>query len=121
GLSSGRSFGVGLGVSGNGKKISKGLIFEKGEKSSFFGTSVGLSAGASLGADLGCNYGYNEGLCFFCYQPEPPIPPVSNASQDNSHIVGSSDPNELIGPAGYGGANYRRGDGLFAYRINFQN
>src|SRR5206468_2807138 len=50
-----------------------------------------------------------------------PRPPTGAAGSSTSDTIQSSDPNELIGPAGYGAANYRRGDGLFAYRINFQN
>src|SRR5262249_15512248 len=31
------------------------------------------------------------------------------------------DPNDLVPPAGYGAANFRRGDRPFAYRVNFEN
>jgi RHS repeat-associated protein len=36
-------------------------------------------------------------------------------------IAQSLDPNEIVGPAGYGPANHLRGDGSFAYRLNFEN
>ena len=35
--------------------------------------------------------------------------------------MNSSDPNGLVGPAGYGVANYLRIDSSFSYRINFEN
>lgn len=48
-------------------------------------------------------------------------PPVVNYDAFSSTTIQSFDPNELIGPAGYGPQNYLKGDGTFAYRIGFEN
>jgi YD repeat-containing protein len=44
-----------------------------------------------------------------------------NPENFSGQSVGSMDPNELIGPAGYGSANFRALDSAFAYRIDFEN
>ena len=49
------------------------------------------------------------------------IPPIIEATAFLSRIATVHDPNELIGPAGYGAANYLQGNGTFAYQIDFQN
>src|SRR6185295_5894621 len=49
----------------------------------------------------------------FSYLPPAPIPPVTIAQSQTNGVSQSSDPNELVGPAGYSLANYLRSDGLF--------
>lgn len=47
---------------------------------------------------------------------------LAASSGYNTSPVTSYDPNDLIGPAGYGSANFVRGDlGILPYRINFEN
>jgi hypothetical protein len=43
------------------------------------------------------------------------------SSGGSAGSVTSSDPNAKTGPAGFGPANFVRGDGLFPYRIDFEN
>lgn len=50
-----------------------------------------------------------------------PEPPSDDANSSQSGTSASSDPNELIGPAGYGSANFLSGVGTYAYRIGFEN
>ena len=44
-----------------------------------------------------------------------------DVNDGQSGVVESIDPNELIGPAGWGEANYMAGEGTYAYRLNFEN
>ena len=44
-----------------------------------------------------------------------------NAANGNSGIVGSRDPNEKIGPAGFGSAGFVLPNTILPYRINFEN
>lgn len=50
--------------------------------------------------------------------PEPTTEPGGEGSSGTST---STDPNELLGPAGFGPENYLRTDNLLAYRVNFEN
>jgi len=43
------------------------------------------------------------------------------ADSGNTQAVGSRDPNEKTGPAGYGTGGYVQGDQVFAYRVDFEN
>ncbi|MBI3959975.1 MAG: RHS repeat protein [Chloroflexi bacterium] len=58
--------------------------------------------------------------------PNPPACDPDNSScppgsGGDSGSVGSTDPNQKIGPGGYGSQGYLRPDSLFAYRIDFEN
>jgi hypothetical protein len=48
----------------------------------------------------------------------PGLPPIN---PENLQILNSSDPNQLIGPAGYAAQNYLQEGNLFAYEIVFEN
>ena len=50
-----------------------------------------------------------------------PHPPTESLATVNNGIASSWDPNELIGPSGYGDANYILAGTLLPYRINFEN
>jgi hypothetical protein len=47
--------------------------------------------------------------------------PCGNGGDGSSGTSGSTDPNSLIGPAGYGPQNFVEADQLLLYRINFEN
>ena len=49
------------------------------------------------------------------------LPRNSPSSDGNTQTVGSTDPNEKIGPAGFGPERFVAMGGVFAYRINFEN
>ena len=50
-----------------------------------------------------------------------PVPPPGGGGGGGAGSGGSRDPNEKTGPAGYGDAGYVRSDGVFDYRIDFEN
>jgi hypothetical protein len=57
-------------------------------------------------------------------QPTPSSPPSGStelAGSLSSTSVGSSDPNEKTGPAGYGATDFVLPAGTFGYRIDFEN
>jgi RHS repeat-associated protein len=54
----------------------------------------------------------------------PPVPPHDGKQRretDDDQIKLPYDPNAKTGPAGFGAANFVRADGLFPYRIDFEN
>jgi len=51
----------------------------------------------------------------------PPIPPSNPSGSGSTSSVGSTDPNGLYGPAGYGAAHFVAGGTLLPYRIDFEN
>ncbi|MCP4853392.1 MAG: RHS repeat protein [Fuerstiella sp.] len=53
-----------------------------------------------------------------CFAPDLKKSPISNGS---SGTVASNDPNQKIGPGGFGDAGYVQPDSLFAYRVDFEN
>ncbi len=57
--------------------------------------------------------------------PKPPTPPPPPQPQPTppppTPIIVARDPNEKLGPGGYGPANWVRSGDLFPYRINFEN
>jgi len=53
--------------------------------------------------------------------PGEPEPPTGPGGSGTSQPVGPIDPNELIGPGGYGPENYLPDDTSLPYRINFEN
>lgn len=58
----------------------------------------------------------------FNFRPKTvPDVPLNQTSILRSGIAQSVDPNEIVGPSGYGTANYLASDGVFAYRVNFEN
>ena len=53
--------------------------------------------------------------------PYFPVPPVDKTNTGATGVSNSQDPNELIGPSGYGTGNYLADASLLPYRINFEN
>ena len=53
--------------------------------------------------------------------PEPPNPPYNDGGDGSTTGVTSQDPNEKIGPAGFGAAGYVAAGSLLPYRIDFEN
>lgn len=57
--------------------------------------------------------------------PEPPEPeplePLSGDGRGWAHVVGSFDPNDKFGPAGYGPQGFITSDVFFPYEIHFEN
>jgi len=53
--------------------------------------------------------------------PPAPLPPQEPLNPGGTDISASGDPNQKIGPAGYGSAGFILPDGTFAYRIDFEN
>lgn len=51
----------------------------------------------------------------------PPQPPTNPGGDGSSTNVISGDPNELLGPSGYGPQNFVRADSLLPYTIHFEN
>ncbi|GEM_PF-1074278 len=51
----------------------------------------------------------------------PPNVPVTPTNNGGSGVVNAADPNELIGPSGYGTGNYIADVNILPYRINFEN
>lgn len=90
-----------------------------------FGRLAGpLAAGFLLG-EVGAALGRSAGQ-FICdplpREADSPVPPGGdNGDKGDSGTSQSSDPNELIGPSGYGPINYVNGDATLPYRINFEN
>src|SRR5439155_10213351 len=88
----------------------------------FFAYLIGCGTEIELGKSFGqCQFfwqvanGSNPSL----WEVHPPVPPKSGASTNTSTLVAAHDPNELVGPAGYGTQNYLGTNGMFAYHINF--
>jgi len=52
---------------------------------------------------------------------EDPIPHTEPGPDGDRIPAGAYDPNEKIGPAGYGAAGYISGDTMMPYRVNFEN
>ena len=50
-----------------------------------------------------------------------PVPPITNGQEQNVSPVRPRDPNDKIGPGGYGDQNLISNDTLFPYRVNFEN
>ncbi len=60
------------------------------------------------------------------YRPVRPggkalIPPSDPADDDDSGTARPIDPNQKLGPAGFGAAGYVQGDSLIPYRVDFEN
>jgi hypothetical protein len=79
---------------------------------------VGWEIGKRIGEAAYERFPWNG---YFFWETAPPIPQTTSTSSGGSGIPLVQDPNELIGPAGYGQRNYLVGDSLFAYRIDFEN
>jgi RHS repeat-associated protein len=118
------------------------LILDLGAGGTGLGTSVGAaSAGALAGtAAAGLAIGLGLGtLAVHLYPPlgdaparwlcnltdcggeKTPIPPPGQGPIKRSKPVGSYDPNDKIGPAGYGPAGFIAPGGALPYRIDFEN
>jgi hypothetical protein len=54
-------------------------------------------------------------------ETDPPTPPGDTEDQTDSDDSFSQDPNELIGPKGFGAIGFVRPDVTLPYRINFEN
>lgn len=52
---------------------------------------------------------------------DPPVPPGRPGGNGSGGTAMSYDPNAKTAPAGFGNANYVRSDGLFPYRVEFEN
>ncbi|MCW5553063.1 MAG: hypothetical protein KIS67_13000 [Verrucomicrobiae bacterium] len=55
------------------------------------------------------------------YIPPPDPDPTHNEDTENSGVVRSRDPNDKLGPSGYGSAAYLPADGTLACQIRFEN
>lgn len=53
--------------------------------------------------------------------PDPPRPPGPDPDPYDPEPVASRDPNDIIGPAGYGVERWVRGGAVLPYRIRFEN
>ncbi len=52
---------------------------------------------------------------------KPPTTPSEPAGEGSSGVAGAIDPNQKVGPAGFGEASFVRSDSVFPYRIDFEN
>jgi hypothetical protein len=53
--------------------------------------------------------------------PNPPGVPTNNGPDGNTPIVAPNDPNNLIGPTGFGDQNFAAADQALPYTIDFEN
>lgn len=56
-----------------------------------------------------------------CPPPPPPPPCVGNCGGNNSTVVGSFDPNDKLGPVGFGPSAFVSGQQPLAYVVRFEN
>jgi RHS repeat-associated protein len=98
--------------------------------SSGLGLGIGQATGGGAGIGLGYSHGNTYGFILGwgpCPEPpelpDPPDPPDDDDSGDDgdSDTVQSQDPNDLLGPAGYGPQHYVKPGTVFPYRIDFEN
>ncbi len=127
GAAAGGAFGVPVGV-----VVGTGVGSLSGPVGSIVvgieGGVVGALAGPVIGGYVGGESGGIVGGAIgrrFCYYLWPPGG-VGNAGGTaggtaESNVPQARDPNELIGPAGFGTANYVSRTAQFPYRINFEN
>ena len=77
--------------------------------------------GTHLGSDIGAGIGGGGGSGSARVAPNSIILPSVTGNSSTSYTVQAADPNGLLGPAGYGMGNFRRGDSAYFYRIDFEN
>ena len=99
---------VGLGGVGIGATIGAGL-------GGFVGSSLGVNLGHSYGESWGLFCGWSEDT------PQPPDAPGQLTRRGTSEIVIAHDPNEKMGPSGFGSDNYVSSRQNMAYRVSFEN
>jgi RHS repeat-associated protein len=94
------------------------------------GATVGIGQSTGVGAGLGLGYSHGNTYGFIlgwgpCPEPpsppQPPPPPGDTGDDGSSDAVQSQDPNDLLGPAGYGPQHYLQPGTVLPYTIDFEN
>jgi RHS repeat-associated protein len=113
GADAGASAGASVGASGGASVGASG------------GASVGASGGASYGASAGASTGYSQGSSSgwgIGFGWDPPTPPGGGGGGGgSSNVPNVVDPNDIIGPAGYGPENFMAEGKLLPYHVDFEN
>ncbi|MCX6878328.1 MAG: hypothetical protein NTW21_31620, partial [Verrucomicrobia bacterium] len=123
-------FGPGVGIFYDPKgKPSQG-VFVGGWGAIIFGGSLTFGGwppringalGYGLGASLGVDFCFPLPPASIPFGLPPPTPPTGPGDGGTTGTTGSGDPNDLVGPGGYGPLNYLPAANILPYRINFEN
>jgi RHS repeat-associated protein len=87
------------------------------------GTFIGNNFGEIIGGAVGAYAGGYAGGVYDQYNTPPPIAPPAGEIEDDgaTELALAKDPNEKLGPAGFGPEAWIAADSILPYRINFEN